>query len=187
MGSTSCCPTAPRPPTRQRADPAGGPRLAAASSGERFRSHHRARPVMGLIPIPQARSRAGGRRVNPVGLQRATARETESWKKAIAKDIGFLALTFWPLALTWGFPFEPGPGVLAWLLGGAAEVLWLVVLAGSPPSAERTSAVPDRGRDSTTTATGSTHTRGLRSTIFDPERGDPGPVSLDEVASRMCS
>lgn len=72
--------------------------------------------------------RAGGRRVNPVGL-RPTARETESLKKVIAKDIGFIALIFWPLALTWGFPFNPGPGVLVWLLGGAAEVLWLVVLA----------------------------------------------------------
>jgi len=76
----------------------------------------------------ESASRAG-RRVNPVGLERPTAHGTESWKIAIAKDIGFLALIFWPLALTWGFPFGPGPGVLAWLLGGAAEVLWLVVLA----------------------------------------------------------
>jgi len=62
-------------------------------------------------------------------LERGTAGQTESWKIAIAKDIGFIALLFWPLALTWGFPFDSGPGVLAWLLGGAAEVLWLVVLA----------------------------------------------------------
>jgi hypothetical protein len=41
---------------------------------------------------------------------------------AIAKDIGFIALIFWPLALTWGFPFGPGPGVLAWLLGGLTQL-----------------------------------------------------------------
>jgi len=73
--------------------------------------------------------RAGERKVNPVGFERPTAREAESWKIAIARDLGFIALLFWPLALTWGFPFDSGPGVLAWLLGGAAEVLWLVVLA----------------------------------------------------------
>jgi len=67
--------------------------------------------------------------VNAVTFEQGNAGRTESWKIAIAKDIGFLALLFWPLALTWGFPFDSGPGVLVWLLGGAAEVLWLVVLA----------------------------------------------------------
>lgn len=61
-------------------------------------------------------------------LERYAKREAEWWIGGLLKILFVLLLLFWPLAVITGEAFGPHPGVLAWLLGLAANLLWLIVL-----------------------------------------------------------